>query len=718
MNSLASSHPEAYRVHLLVPDVRCAGCCLSIEKALANMSGVSQLSVSYAEKRLSFVAQDLQVQAKVTTALTDMGYPSSPDIDGEELELFKTERRQLLARLGVAGIGMMQVMMFALTDYLAGPGGIDPAFDTLMRWAAMIVAVPVTLYSATPFHQGAMRDFRNRSPGMDVPVSIAILSAFTLSIFHTLSGAGEVYFDSACMFTFFLLLGRYLELSARQNFHVERTLGEHLLPEFARLQDGSLVKPTELSIGQMLLIGEGDAVPADCIVQSGFGQLDESAFTGEPELQTKDTGSLLRAGSQLVHGEVIARVSAARQDWLITHLSEAFRQAAAFKPVYAVMADRIARYFVTVVLGLAALTGFFWWYQGEAHFYAIALSVLVVSCPCALSLATPVAYTIATGALRQLGILVDKGAFLEKLDSVDTVVFDKTGTLTEGQMKLAEVVLIDSALSADTAINLAASVEQQSTHPMAVSLREAATDLRDIECAEIIAGQGVAATMDGKNYWVGRPSGMASSVNSGELKAPDDHANWVVLACENKVLGWFRFSDELREGAEAVIRALRKQGKQVLIYSGDGSEAGRKQVEHLCLDGSHLGVTPDEKIEGVRGLQRQGNRVLMVGDGLNDAGALAVADVSLAVNPVDVVVQSAADATLVRPDLGQFVDLFSYANRVHRTIRQNLLWAFVYNMSVIPLAIAGFVPPWVAALGMSLSSLLVTLNAGRLVRTD
>ncbi len=713
MNSLASHHAESHRVHLLVPDVRCAGCCLSIEKALGDMAGIRQLSVSFAEKRLSFVADDLQAKARVAEKLATMGYPSSPDLGGEELELYKNERRQLLARLGVAGIGMMQVMMFAFTDYLAGTEGIDAAYDTLMRWAAMVVAVPVTLYSAMPFHRGALRDLKNRAPGMDVPVSIAILSAFTLSVFHTLSGVGDVYFDSACMFTFFLLLGRYLELSARQSFHVERTLGEHLLPEFARLEDGTLLKPTELAVGQMLVINLGESVPADCIVQSGSAHVDESAFTGEPEFKRKETGSLLLAGSRLSQGHVVARVSGPRQDWVITHLSEAFRQAAAFKPAFAVMADRIAKYFVSLVLTLAALTAIYWWSQGNQNFYAIALSVLVVSCPCALSLATPVAYTIATGAVRQLGVLVDKGAFLETLDSVNTIVFDKTGTLTEGRMELAEVVVVEQSMSRQDMINLAASVEQESLHPVAMSLKEVATELVTVKAIKTVPGQGVSAEVDGTIFWIGRPSGL-----DREVQRPDQQANWVVLARDNEVLGWFRFADRLRDGVGEMIQTLRHEGKKVLVYSGDGSETGRSQVGTLQVDGSCLGVTPEEKIEGVRQLQSQGNRVLMVGDGLNDAGALAVADISLAVNPVDVVVQSAADATLVRPDLSNFTSLFGYASRVSRIIRQNLVWALMYNLSVIPLAIAGFVPPWVAALGMSLSSLLVTLNAGRLVRTS
>ena len=705
-----SSLSETSEVHLLVPDVRCAGCCLAIEREVGALGGIENLNVNFAEKRLSFTAQGPEARQQVMEKLVAMGYPAVPDAGGEALEMFRLQKRQLLSRLGVAGIGMMQVMTFAFTDYLAGPEGVDPAFDALMRWAAMTVAIPVTFYSAMPFHQGALRDIRNRTPGMDVPVSLAILSAFMLSVLHTLNGEGEVWFDSACMFTFFLLSGRYLELSARQNFQVARSLGEHLLPETARLA-GQVLTLDQLVPGQVVFVKAGEAVPADSIVQQGVAAVDESAFTGEAALQTRGVGTRLLAGSRLVEGEVQTRVTAVRSDWVITHLSDAYKEAAAFKPDFAILADRIARYFVLLVLGLALLTGLFWWFQASEDFYAIALSVLVVSCPCALSLATPVAYSIATGAVRQLGVLLDKGAFLETLGQMTAVIFDKTGTLTQGTMQLVEVRVLDEHFTEAEVTDLAASIERESWHPVAVSLRDRAAGLHEVTNLSSEAGQGVSGDIEGQTWKVGKPGFIEPG-----LVPPDRAANWVALARAGQVVAWFRFADDLREGAAATLHKLRDQGRELWVYSGDSSAEGRAQVLALNLSDEYMGVTPEAKIEGVRRLQNAGQRVLMVGDGLNDAGALAAADLSLAVNPVDAVVQSAADASLVRGNLEDIPALFSYAGRVHAIVRQNLVWACVYNLSVIPLAIAGLVPPWLAALGMSTSSLLVTLNACRLAR--
>ncbi len=713
MNSLTlqTELQAELQAHLLVPDVRCAGCCLAIEKALAKMPGVEKVNVSFAEKRLSFAAQDAEVLARVQDRLLELGYPAIPDIGGEALQAHKRERRRLLARLGVAGIGMMQVMMFAFTSYLAGPNGIDPAYETLMRWAAMIVTIPVALYAAIPFHQAALRDLRNRSLGMDVPVSIAILCAFTFSVHNTLMGTGEVYFDSACMFTFFLLTGRYLELAARANFHVEQSLGEHLLPEFALTPDGEPVAINLLRAGDRLRISAGEAIPADCVVLEGSVSVDESAFTGEAEPLRRTPGEKLLAGARIHEGSVIVQVTGVRADWVITHLSEAYRRAATFKPAFAVLADRIARYFVATILMLAAGATLFWWWMGSANYMAIGLSVLVVSCPCALSLATPVAYTIATGAVRKLGILVSSGEFLEKIDQVDHVIFDKTGTLTTGDMALAEVRL-ESDLSRAAVINLAAAIEQDSEHPIAVALRQRATQVHEVQDRQATPGEGVAGRIDAHEYRVGKAHFVSEAT-----AAPDTVSNWVALARDGEVLAWMKFADQLREGASEIVNEMKRQRKSVDVFSGDSSERGCEQVSAMGLATAHMGVSPAEKIVGVQALQAAGKRVLMVGDGLNDAGALAAADVSLAVNPVDTVVQAASNATLVQKDLDSLPALFRYAKRVHAVIRQNLFWAAAYNLSVIPLAIAGMLPPWVAALGMSLSSLLVTLNACRLSRT-
>lgn len=713
LSTTVSTNLSTTRQHFLVPDVRCAGCCLGIERELNAMPGVADINVSYAEKRLSFTSYTADTVDRVLAKLKDMGYSTAPDSDRAGMEIYAREKRQLLARLGVAGIGMMQVMMFALAGYLAGPQGMEAGFESLTRWASFMVAVPVTFYSAMPFHLGALRDLRNRTAGMDVPVSLAILAAFSLSTFHTFVVPGEVFFDSACMFTFFLLTGRYLELSARQNFHVEQTLGDHLLPLTAKMADGTVVSIDELTAGCELVVKPGSIVPADATVLEGSASVDESAFTGESSPVVKSPGARLLAGSRNLDGELRVSVACGRPDWVITHLAESYRRAASFKPAFAVLADRVARYFVAVILVLAFASGYFWWLQGDPRYFAIALSVLVVSCPCALSLATPVAYTIATGAVKKLGVLIASGAFLEKLGKVDTVVFDKTGTLTLGALNLEEVVLVDGA-SRERTLDIAASLEAHSLHPVAMTLREVGTTIHPVEGLRVVPGSGVSGSIAGTEYRIGKPT---FATTDGAL-LPDGDANWVLLSKAQQPLAWFRFSDRLRAGASDAVTDLQHRVGSVLAFSGDTSAAGRKTLREVGIADASMGMTPEDKITGISRLQQSGHQVLMVGDGLNDAGAMAISDLSIAVNPVDSVVQSAADATLVNGDLATLSSLVVYARRVSRTIRQNLTWALAYNLSVIPLAVAGFLPPWMAALGMSLSSLLVTLNACRLSRVN
>lgn len=715
MNDLAHARFEkltAGEQHFLVPDVRCANCCLTIEKALDGLPEVSNVNVNYAEKRLSFSALTPGATQHVIDRLTEMGYQSAPERYDEGMARFREERRRLLARLGVAGIGMMQVMMFALASYVAGPQGIEDAYWNLMQWASMIIALPVTFYSAMPFHKGALRDLRNFSLGMDVPVSLAILSAFTLSTIHTITQSGEVYFDSACMFTFFLLTGRYLELTARQAFHVDQSLGEHLLPDFARRDSGEIVDIEQLGADDVIVIRKGEVIPADAVVLEGQSSVDESAFTGESGPVIKTVGAKILAGTSNLDGELTARVLSEADDWVISHLSELYRKSASFRPAFAAAADVIARYFVSAVLLLAAGSGIYWWLAGSEDYFAIALAVLVVSCPCALSLATPVAYTIASGAVRQLGVLVSNGAFLEKLSEIDAVVFDKTGTLTEGTLRLEQIALMNHEYSRDEVVSIAASLEVTSLHPVALSLREETRDLVALNDIEISAGFGISGTKDGVTYKIGK----AGFATAEAVSAPDDSLNWVLLSRDDAPLAWFGFSDRLREGVDAVVDETQRRFNRVEVFSGDTSDRGRLRLHELGFQAPRMGMTPDGKIDGLQQLQADGNRVLMLGDGLNDAGAMAVANVSLAVNPVDSVVQSAADATLVNGSLASLPGLFDYARRVKRIIRQNLGWALAYNFSVIPLAIVGLVPPWVAALGMSMSSLFVTLNACRLAR--
>ncbi len=697
---------------LLVPDIRCAGCCWRIEEKLGELEGVSHVDVNYAQKRLTLDCETATQIDRVTDTLSELGYTTRPDTVDVELDTFAEERRQLLARLGVAGIGMMQVMMFALAGYLSGPGGIDQAYEGLMRWASMAITVPIVFYSAAPFHQSALRDLRNKALSMDVPVSLAILSAFFLSAYSTIAHGDEVYFDSACMFTFFLLTGRFLELNARKSYQIDRSLGEHLLPETADLENGDQVLVQLLTKGDRVKVAAGDVMPADGTVVQGTSSSDESAFTGETTPVELSPGSRVLAGTKNLDGDIVIEALSSQSEWTITHLSELYEKSAKFRPVFARLADRIARHFVAVVLLLAAGTALYWWQQGEPTFFVIALSVLVVSCPCALSLATPVAYTVASGAIRHTGVLVAEGSFLEKMSQVDTLVFDKTGTLTEGKLELAQVRSLDDDYGEQQLIDMAAAIEVNSLHPIAASLREHARASITATDVEVLPGKGVSGNIAEDEYALGG----TTFVTDQDVTAPDDEYNWVLLSKNRKPIGWFGLRDRLREDADDVVNQLQQDGFDVKVYSGDSSKSGEMMVRNLGINEIRMMLSPEDKIDQLRELQAGQHTTLMIGDGINDTAAMAASDASLAINPVDVVVQSAADATLVTGNLQAIPTLLTYAKKVKGVIRQNLTWALVYNFSLIPLAMMGNIAPWVAALGMSMSSLLVTLNAVRLKR--
>ena len=777
----ASTAPVA--VSMRLPDIHCAGCCFRIEARLAKLPYVQDASVHLAEKRLTATLDSEADQATLEAELKAMGYPGVLDADAESQAADPAQRHQL-ARIGVAGIGMMQVMMFALATYLAGDG-MSQAYEQLMRWASFVIAVPVMFYSALPFHRAAWHDLKSGMPGMDVPVSIAISTAFFLSAWHTLVTGGEVYFDSVCMFTFLLLLGRYLESFVRQHYRIDQSIGERLLPRLARRASGEEVRLLDLQPGDLLKVLPGETMPADGLVEAGSSSAIEAAFTGEPMPMTKLKGTEVLAGSQNVDGELLIRVTSRSDAFMISRLSDMQRNAANYKPPFAKLADRIARWFVVLVLMLASLTGALLLWTGAENWLVVMLSVLVVSCPCALSLATPVAWSIAGGTLGRRGLMIRDGAFLEKLARVTTVIFDRTGTLTQGKPTLVGVDLVadlpelsdeqfdersdersDKRFDKQWILNVAASLEASSRHPLAEAIRHEASSLYPVSQQETLAGQGVSGVIDGAEYQLGKAAwlgvqppavhegvgeGVEEGADEGASKGVDEHEGTVAvgLARNGELLGWLHFRDQLAAGLPEMLKDLRRLGLRLGIYTGaqldpsvdvgtdvgvgDSSADGEHQpgkggilasdilASHIFA--SHIfakelvvqGMSPADKLAGVMGLQQQGQRVLMVGDGINDTSAMSGAWASLAVNPVDRIVQSATDA-VVTGSLARLPEYIRYASRVRSVVTQNLLWAFAYNMTLIPLAVMGLVPPWLAALGMSLSSLLVLLNACRLVR--
>ncbi|HKI73377.1 MAG TPA: heavy metal translocating P-type ATPase, partial [Pseudomonadales bacterium] len=440
-------------------------------------------------------------------------------------------------------------------------------------------------------------------------------------------------------------------------------------------------------------------------ILEGTTSVAEAAFTGESKPVSKCPGARVLAGSDNLDGKIVVRATEAYTDFVISRISRLYQESTSYKPGFSMAADIAARYFVAFILIIAAVSAFGWYLAGSPAWFSIGLAVLVVSCPCALSLATPVAYTVAISAMRNHGIVIGNGAFLERLCNIGGVVFDKTGTLTTGKLRIAQIAMVAN-LDKDAALEIAAALEIESKHPIARSFERQTSKVASN--LSVVPGEGVQGEIEGITYRLGK-SGFAAGRDVAE---PDGEGSWILLASEMP-LAWFLLVDEVREEAADVVGALASD-YSVAMFTGDNAREGRRLGERVGIEDVRPLMTPADKVAGVRALQAQGDRILMVGDGINDAAALAAASASISVSPADIVVQEAADATLLHADLRNIPLAIRFAHRVRSVIRQNIAWAVLYNIVVIPLAVAGLVEPWMAALGMSASSVAVVLNANRL----
>lgn len=698
---------------LLIGGMHCAACTWLIEHRLRRLPGLSEVQVNLSEQRarLCWLPGELTL-SKICETIAQVGYQAQPYGADEFEQLRRSENRDALRRLGVAGLGSMQVGMCAIALYMPD---IDAHWRDWLRWASLILSLPIVLYAGAPFFRGAWRGLRARHAGMDLPVALAIGLAFGASLWATLRGTGEVYYDSATMFIFLLIGARYLEMRAR---HFGGRLGNDLLsllPATATriAADGTqqIIPLEQLQPGDRARVGEGQYLPADGELLDDSAHINEAAITGEFLPVHKRHGDLLLAGS--VNGEqpLTLRVTAVGQQLRLTAIAQLSRDAAAQKPRIAQLADRLASHFVAVILLTAAATWLAWHFVEPARAFWIALSVLVVSCPCALGLATPIALTNATTTLRRLGLLVTRGDAWEQLPRITDIVFDKTGTLSEGRVHIAASVPVGTR---DPAVcwRIAAALESGSAHPIARAFSEDYCGA-PAERQQFIAGAGVEGEIAGRRYRLGVPAFALVAPPS----APDANGHWLLLADEAEALCWFRIDDRARDDAAATVAALRARGYRVHLLSGDRSHAVATLAAELGIEHAVAGAQPESKLDYVRALQREGRRVLMVGDGVNDIPVLAAADVSIAMAAASQLAKANADCIFLAPKLDRLLMLIDHARRTHRIVRENLAWALLYNLIAIPLAAAGLVPPWLAAVGMSLSSLLVVGNALRLLRS-
>jgi Cu2+-exporting ATPase len=705
------------RVTVTVEGLRCGGCVAKLEKSLAGVTGLADVTINLASHRAEVAWNPAQTRlSTILTAFAAQGHRALPFRADAPNAGRHAEFRAALVRLGVGGLGMMQVMMFAGALYIGALEGMDLAYRDLFRWVSFIVATPVLLIAGHPFFAAAWRDLRHGRFGMDVPVSTAIGSAYFASVYATLTGSGEVYFDSVTMFIFFLSIGRFLEMRARHRAAdaIDGVL-QHAPATATRIGDGTLevVAARELQPGDRVLVKAGECIPADGRVISGQSSVNEAMLTGEYRPRRKSAGDPVVGGTMNEESTLTVEVEKVGAQSVLAHILRLVDSAAEARPAIARLADQVAGVVVPCVLVLAAGVAIVWMQIDPSRWFWVTLSVLVITCPCALSLATPAALTAASRGLLARGLMATRGHVLESLARATHVIFDKTGTLTEGRFRIGSARAV-GRMPLDECREIAALLEAHSEHPIARAFRAGAATLNLDRAADVatVANRGVEAEVDGRRYRIGAPAWVAE-LSSG---SPDDlpRTATVALGDTDELLAWFSLEDALRPEAQATVAELRHLGLEVEIVSGDASDAPRRLGAQLGITNVITGATPEDKLRHVRLLQERGAVVAMIGDGVNDAPSLGGAHLSIAMGGGTDLAMSKADCVLLKDDLGALADAIVLARRARTVIGENLAWAAGYNLLALPLAATGMVAPWMAAIGMSASSLVVVLNALRL----
>jgi Cu2+-exporting ATPase len=700
-------------VNLLFEGVRCSACGWLIEHRLAQLLGVASVGLNPATARAR-VAFDAIPLSTILRTIATLGY--RPHVLGrtDTLEVALHERRAAIKRLGVAGLGMMQVMMIAVAFYAGDHAGMTPVIRNYLRLISLLITVPVALYAGIPFYTGAWRVLSAGRLSMDVPVTLAVLLAFVASAINTLRGSGEVYFDSVTMFLFLLLLGRYLEMLARHRAGSTAEALVRMLPAVANRvtpAGDQQVPVSTLAVGDTVRIAVGDAFPADGTLAANDTLADESLITGEPEPVLKRAGDRVVAGTVNLLRPALVTLTALGTSTVLAGIVHLLERASTDRAARARLADRVAARFVACVLVGAVVTAIVWLTIDPARAFAATLAVLVATCPCALSLATPVAVTAAMGALARRGVLVTRADALEALANVNHAVLDKTGTLTVGRPQIVAVET-SAPVNPSECTAIAAGLERASGHPLARAFEtenpRPALDIR------VTAGAGVEGIVDGSRYRIGHAAFVAECAGPRPVPLAEDGIH---LGRPGEWLARFAVEDRPRPGVRAALGTLCDAGLTLEIASGDHAAAVAATAAAAGVATFAARQTPADKLARVRALQGAGARVMVIGDGINDAPCLGAADVSVAMASGSALAQATADLIVLGGDLAVVGTALALARRTRAIIRQNLLWAAGYNLVSLPLAACGLVPPWLAAVGMSLSSVLVVANSLRLART-
>ena len=723
-DSLTRREADGRSAILWIDGLTCAACGWLITRAVTQMEGVVRADLNMATGRAQIVWDDGKATlGKLLGGIAALGYRPRVVTGGNVDSLAKLERRANLKRLAVAGLGMMQVMMFAIAMYTGDADGMDPSIRAYLRIVSLLVATPVMLYGGWPFLRGAVNSLRMRSVTMDVPVSVGLILAYAASVFNTWRQRGEVYFDSVTMFIFFLTVARYVEMVARHHSTGVTDALSRLIPATAHRLTGGPgaeiiqdVDVRQLGAGDRVLVRAGEVIPADGEILGGGARIDESMLTGESVAVARIAGDRVAAGTLNADTPFTLGVTAAGSSTVLAGIVALLARAQAERPRITRAADRIAGWFLSLVLAAAAAVCGVWLVLDPSKAFPATLAVLVAACPCALSLATLVAVANASTALARRGVLVAHADAIEGLAKVTRVVFDKTGTLTDGRVQIGEFSPSRGASERD-AVEIAATLEAASEHPIARAFASAAGAGGVAADAQIVAGSGVEGSVGGRRYRIGTNAfvraGFGGDLGRAAPGATGARDDVIFLGDTAGFLGGFTLEDSPRPESAGVVRRLMEEGIGVEISSGDSKAAVRRVARHCSIERYAGRQTPMQKLERIRSLAADGEFVAMVGDGINDAPVLGGAGVSVAMGRGSALAHASADLILVGDSLQALPDAFRLARRTMRIIRQNLAWAVAYNATVMPLAAVGWLPPWMAAIGMSASSIVVVLNSTR-----
>jgi Cu2+-exporting ATPase len=737
-----SSHTEErlQSESLSVAGIRCAACIQLIEFRVSQIVGVHSFRINPVSQKAQLRWQpDRLSLKKIIQAIVDLGYAAFPA--NQSLSEYQAkEKKTALWRLFVAGFAMMQVMMYAFPAYLVPVpeinGDLTPDLDRLLKIASLVITIPVIGFSAVPFFRGAIRDLRMRYIGMDVPVTLGILLTFFASCWSTFFG-GAVYFDSAIMFVFLLLGARFIEDNVKRKTsaalsvltQIHPTIAQKLVSYPSREQVNSC-RADEILVGDYLLVPAGEQVPCDGEVVEGNSECDEALMTGEAKPVSKKMGDQLIAGSVNMHSAIVMRAKQVGNQTQLASLIAMMESATLEKPRLVALADKHASRFLFAILLIAIASGIVWAMIDPSRALWIGISVIVVTCPCALSLATPGVMSAAIGQLAKFGMLVTKGSAIENLANLTHIIFDKTGTLTYGKLKVVKAVFLHADQLSSVELNhqqmLVATLAGMSLHPASKAISDSFVSQQfkpinaDFQASlgqsHELAGAGIELSFAMQTYRLGRLD-YVKELNHSDWQIPQEFRNKSVsvFADQHQILAFFVMEDGLREESIAAVRELQEQGKHVTLLSGDRHDVVAEVAAQCGISDYRAELSPAEKHAYILQLQQQGAVVAMVGDGMNDGPALSLANVSVAMGQGAPISQTRSDCLLMSNRLSDLSFSIQLAKKAYGLIRQNLGWALLYNVIAIPAAVLGYLEPWHAALGMSLSSLLVVVNGLRLL---